>query len=80
MQVSSILYEHSTSKKQIKLKNSAIEECDENQESFECKNITVNLLFAGGSGTTSDPYKISNERHFLNMRYMEELIMMNLIL
>ena len=77
LQVSSILYEHSTSKKQIKLKNSAIEECDENQESFECKNITVNLLFAGGSGTTSDPYKISNERHFLNMRYMEELVRLN---
>lgn len=34
----------------------------------------MNMMFGGGRGTTTDPYKIYNVWQFNNMRYMEEIV------
>lgn len=43
-------------------------------QNFSCEKFSVNPLFAGGSGTQSDPHQIANERHLNNIRkvYVED--------
>lgn len=43
-------------------------------QNFSCEKFLVNPLFAGGSGTMSDPHQIANERHLNNIRevYIED--------